>query len=149
MLYFAYGSNMPTEQIRCSDPQAVFRGVAKLADHRLCFTRYSKIRWKCGVADVIPSEGDTVWGVLWEVSDDGFEKLDVREGAPKYYQQEDAVVSRCGIEVKCVIYTVVCKEGPFLPSSKYMKRLIDGACEHNLPADYVTQLREIPIAEEG
>ena len=148
MLYFAYGSNMPTEQIRCSDPYATFEGVAELRSYKLDFTRCSS-RWKAGVADVVPSAGCTVWGVLWEVSKPGFEKLDIREGAPKHYQQEDAVVSRCGIEVKCVIYTVVCKEGPFLPSSKYMKRLIDGACEHNLPADYVTQLREIPIAEEG
>ena len=64
MLYFAYGSNMDPRQMRRRCPSYRFVSIAKLEDHKLAFTRRSSRR-RCGVADVVPSPGDEVWGVLY------------------------------------------------------------------------------------
>lgn len=146
MLYFAYGSNMPTEQIRCSDAEAEFRGVAELPDHRLGFTRFARSR-KCGVADIVPSAGDSVWGVLWEVSKQGFNKLDVREGVKcDSYKRQSVVVLCDGVDVVCVTYVVVDKNEFIPPNLEYLGILIAGAIEHDLPTDYVAELKKTPVA---
>ena len=66
MLYFAYGSNMDLRQMRRRCPSYRFVSIAKLEDHKLAFTRRSPRR-RCGVADVIPSPGEEVWGVLYNI----------------------------------------------------------------------------------
>ncbi len=146
MLYFAYGSNMPTEEIRRSDPGAEFRGIAELPDYRLGFTRFAISR-KCGVADVVASVGDSVWGVLWEVSKQGFNKLDVREGVKSGSYKRQSVVIFCdGVDVVCVTYVVVDKDEFIPPNQEYLRILIAGATEHGLPTDYVAELTKTPVA---
>ena len=68
MLYFAYGSNMDWDQMRTRCPSAAFVGIARLPDHRLAFTRFSKTR-KCGVADVVPAKGQSVWGAVFSIDE--------------------------------------------------------------------------------
>ncbi len=146
MLNFAYGSNMPTERIQRSDPGAIFRGIAELKNHKLGFTYCSK-RWKAGAADIVPSEGGVVWGVLWEVSDAGAHKLDKREGVEgRAYRRERVIVLQDDKEISCVAYTVVDKKSFIPPSEKYLGLLLQGASEHHLPADYIAELRSTPTA---
>src|SRR5215213_8688410 len=66
MLLFAYGSNLAEEQV----PGAECLGTALLRGHRLELNRRS-IRWRGGVVDVVPAEGERVWGVLYEVGEPG------------------------------------------------------------------------------
>ena len=138
---------MPTEQIHRSDEAAEFIGVAELTDHKLDFTRFAKSR-QCGVADVVASSGDSVWGVVWKVNELGMSELDVREGV-KYdsYKREPVVVLINGMETECTTYVVVDKK-PFIPpSSEYVGLIIDGAREHQLPATYVEMLNKVPISK--
>jgi len=79
MLYFAYGSNMNWQQMQERCPSARFFGVALLPDHKLAFTRKS-IKRGCGVADAVPTQGQKVWGVVYEVTDRDVIKLDKSEG---------------------------------------------------------------------
>jgi len=59
MLYFAYGSNMDWAQMQQRCPDAGFRAIGLLDDHRLCFPRRSKLR-ECGVASIHPVAGERV-----------------------------------------------------------------------------------------
>ncbi len=54
-------------------------GIASLQGYRLAFTRYASSR-NGGVLDMIRSPGDQVIGVLYEISEDGWDALRCREG---------------------------------------------------------------------
>src|SRR5262245_18836472 len=79
MLYFAYGSNLDPAQIRERAPGHRVVGMAALRDHSLEFPLYSP-NWGGGVASVRPHRGDTVWGIVYDVTDEDFATLDRHEG---------------------------------------------------------------------
>jgi Gamma-glutamyl cyclotransferase, AIG2-like len=79
MLYFAYGSNMNWNQIRSRCPSAQFAFVAKAEGYALAFTRFSQNR-KCGVADIVASSDNDVWGVIFDIPNDEIGQLDKSEG---------------------------------------------------------------------
>jgi hypothetical protein len=53
-------------------------GAARLADHRLAFTRRS-VKTGTGVADIVPAPGETVWGALYELGDGELAAIDRKE----------------------------------------------------------------------
>ena len=57
-------------------------GVACLRGYQLAFTRYSST-WGGGVADIIPAVGSEVWGLVYGLTDENLEALDVYEGYPR------------------------------------------------------------------
>lgn len=79
IFYFAYGSNMDYNQMLERCPNSKFAGTAVLRDHKIGFTRKSN-KWNSGVADILVSPGDEVWGVLYSVSNEDLLLLDKFEG---------------------------------------------------------------------
>ena len=77
--YFAFGSNMSKEQMKKRCPNAKKIGKAVLHNHKIGFTRNSKT-WNCGTADILVSPGDEVWGVLYSITEEELQKLDIHEG---------------------------------------------------------------------
>jgi gamma-glutamylcyclotransferase (GGCT)/AIG2-like uncharacterized protein YtfP len=152
--YFAYGSNMNWEQMQARCPSARFVCRALLKDHRLAFTRFSKNR-NAGVADLLATAGENVWGVVYELSDGDLEGLDLAEGyrykrteKPNSYYRDQAVVYQDGDETQALtaeIYFVHKKGGPFLPSRDYMDVLLTGARRWSLPPDYLAGLEKIQV----
>lgn len=153
MLYFAYGSNMSWEQMRqrCSSARQVC--VARLPDHRLAFTRYSKRRG-CGVADALPAQGEAVWGVVYELDEMDLATLDRCEGflpGREYnsYRRETRTVFADGHDDRSLevqIYFAEREENPPLPNTDYVKTILDGAAYWGLPAEYLSRLKKIEIA---
>src|SRR3990172_11142414 len=82
LLYFAYGSNLDLRRFRRRCPAAAVVGRARLPDHQLSFTRYSRTS-KGGVADIVPEPGAEVWGALYEVDEPCLAALDEYEGVPR------------------------------------------------------------------
>ena len=143
MKYFAYGSNMSWDELRAWCPSAEFVTIARLPDHRLDFTRYSQRR-RGGVADVVPSNGDEVWGVLYDIPSDELPALDRKEGVPNAYQRQDVrVIVQSGERAEALTYTVVQKVPTQLPSQSYIDLILKGAREWKLPAEYVRKLEQI------
>lgn len=92
-----------------------------------------------GKANIVPDGSGIVWGVLFELSEEEFQRLARFEGG----------YSRLTIEVACVepaarfrAETFMAKpdESGLLPTSQYLRVILDGAREHGLPADYQAQL---------
>lgn len=140
--YFAYGSNMADDVMSEKCPAHRFLDAASLAGFELAFTRRS-IRTGTGVADIVPGEGSTVWGALYELEDRELEALDRKEGSGWAYRQVPVVVrSRDdGSEHEALTYTVIDKESPEVPSaSEYLERVIQAARDRGLPDDYVRSL---------
>jgi gamma-glutamylcyclotransferase (GGCT)/AIG2-like uncharacterized protein YtfP len=142
MKYFAYGSNMSREELRAWCPSAEFVTIARLPNHRLDFTRHSRRR-QGGVADVVPSNGDEVWGVVYDIPSDELPALDRKEGVPNAYQREYvSVIVQSGERAEALTYTVVHKVPTELPSERYLDLILKGAREWKLPAEYVRKLEQ-------
>src|SRR5712692_5319623 len=84
-LYLAYGSNLDVQQMPHRRAEAV-RLVApgRLRGYALAFNAYSP-SWGGGVADVVVAPQQEVWGLVYDVSLVGLERLDVYEGYPHLY----------------------------------------------------------------
>lgn len=152
MLYFAYGSKMDFHEIRKECPSAQFVAVAKLANHQMDFTAYSESHG-CGVADAVPKDGGSIWGVVYEIADIDFGRLDRSEG----YQpgrpdsendclREQRHVWRDGHEHDSLLvwlYLARRKQHGPMPSSVYKGVLVHAAQFWHLPANYVEELQRI------
>jgi gamma-glutamylcyclotransferase len=142
--YFAYGSNMAELVMEQKCPGHRFLGVARLPDHRLMFTRRS-VRTGTGVADVVPVQGESVWGTLYEIDDDELATLDRKEGNGWAYVREplDVELVGDGSPQEALAYTVKEKEPTEVPPSReYLDGMIAAASERGLPAGYVEALKE-------
>lgn len=152
MLYFAYGSNMDADQMKCRCPSAEFKCRAKLPDHRLAFTRKSSNRG-CGVADVVPDEDKDVWGVVYDIDEQDVACLDRCEGyrprRPKqcnaYVREECTVIEEGDPERPSKVWTYFANPlpDPPPPSDEYMQTIIRGARHWGLPKGYVQKLEGI------
>ena len=148
--YFAYGSNMSGPQMAQRCPGARFLCVAQPADHRLEFTRHSPKR-ACGVADIVAAEGESVWGVLYEVTDADLALLDGFEGAnlrpPAYRRIAVQVTDQGGRAWDAVAYEVVDKsERPQAPNDAYLCLIREGAASWELPPAYRQLLEAIKVS---
>ncbi len=145
MLYFAYGSNMDPRQMRRRCPSYRFVSIAKLEDHKLGFTRRSPRR-RCGVADVIPSKGDEVWGVLYYIkTKHDIRALDKAEGFKEgrkrvngYERKTRKVLSPNSPRkaLNASVYIARPHNNPPPPSAHYIGLMLYGADHWNLPLDH-------------
>lgn len=126
-LIFAYGSNMNDRQMsfRCPGAQRVC--VAKLSDHRLVFAGRSP-RWGGGgVASVEAARRASVVGVIWWLSPEDLERLDVFEGYPYVYDRVPVIVDRAsGKSIWCFTYVKNDAEERIPPSPEYLRTILDG-----------------------
>lgn len=103
VLYFAYGSNLDSDQMKKRCPSARSCGPAVLKDHVLRFCGYSKKR-KGGVADVYPSKGGEVEGILYQLDLKDVNSLDRYEGYPISYERASLRVDSGMGEVSALVY---------------------------------------------
>ena len=149
--YFAYGSNMDAAQMRERCPSARAVGIARFPDHRLAFTRMATTR-RCGVADAVPSPGDDVWGVVYEVEAGELAYLDECEGVDvgAYVREARAVrLKATGGEevVKAEVYFVRERAArEFKTNAAYKTILLAAAGYWDLPASYVEALEDLETA---
>lgn len=150
--YFAYGSNMSQDQIRARCPSHKFICAAELPGYKLAFTRYSSKR-ECGVADIVPAPGQSVWGALFEVNDEDLAKLDRHEGAhlspPAYVRVQVQVAASDGASLDAITYEVLDKAAAeHSPNVEYLSLILDGARKWGLPQAYQETLRRFEDQSE-
>ncbi len=134
MKYFAYGSNMNEPQMsnRCSG--AISSGIARLDGYKFA------LDYK-GYATVLESATDYVWGVLWEISDDHKENLDIAEGVRNgAYKALNILVEQDNVKIDALIYISLRKPNEGNRQLGYEKKVIEGAVKWNLPNSYIKKL---------
>lgn len=155
MLYFAYGSNMDPQQMARRCPGSRSLGKALLPGYRLTFT-WDSVRWGGGVGHVVADPASEVWGVLWDLTQEHLDALDV------YEQVADGVYIRGAVTVRhderereALIYLATDVRDR-KPSRRYLRALVRGALAHDFPPAYVEGLRVVrdrpvpgPIDSEG
>lgn len=125
-------------------------GIGELLGHELMFPRYSKKR-NCGVASVEPNGKTSVWGVLFELTDEDLASLDKsedyradRNNWENGYNRQTCIVRLMdGTTFECITYVATAQAGQHLPNAAYKKLIVDGAVENLLPEEYLVALRNI------
>lgn len=159
--YFGYGSNLLTKRIRIQNKSAERVGVGELKDYRLDFAdttldaRYFSRTWKGSPATIIENKESTVYGAVWKMNLQDLHELDVQEGvADEIYKPLDLniFVQELQENLLCRSYQLVKnpttildpKTRPFerQPSQTYLRVIILGAEESNLPKNYIDFLKD-------
>ncbi|CAH2282809.1 gamma-glutamylcyclotransferase [Pelobates cultripes] len=144
--YFAYGSNLLKERILLDNPSASFHTIALLKNFKLAFGTSEgnmNSRWHGGVATVVESEGDEVWGVVWKMGISSLNSLDIQEGVHKgIYEPIEIKVQTAGGDLICRCYQMnKCVYG--LTSPQYKQVMCMGAKQNDLPLQYQKMLEDI------
>jgi len=142
MKYFAYGSNMENSQMLRRCPRFKILGKAKLYGFKLDFTKESSL-WEGGVADIIKDLNNYVWGLLYELTEQDLDSLDIYEACPTYYKRKKISVEYKSRNVEATAYEVVSKESFIPPSREYMNVIIKAAIENYFPKEYINFLISI------
>jgi len=149
MFYFAYGSNMDSAEMARDEkcPGALFAGTGYLINRRLVINKKSQ-KWG-SAANIERSYGDTVYGVVYDITDeDEWKKLDKAEGGYSRVNASVRMFPDRHIE-SAVTYEAApeCNdsEGPTL--KVYRDMLVKGARENNLPDEYVDFLESLAVLE--
>ncbi|RMH20369.1 MAG: gamma-glutamylcyclotransferase [Acidobacteria bacterium] len=141
MLYFSYGSNMATSRLERRAPSARTVGVARLPGHRLRFhKRGQDASGKCDV-EWTADDGDVVFGVVFEITEEDKVELDKHEGLHAGYEEKIVSIHLAGgAELRAVTYYATAIDRKLKPFAWYREHVVRGALEHGLPAQYVRTL---------
>lgn len=122
-LYFAYGSNLLSEQMRERCPACEFAGGARLKG------------WKFrllpgGPATIVPAENKTVHGVLWQLTAADEEALDGFEHVAEGWYEKRRVVLEDDRAAMTYITTPACAS---VRRAGYVETIRRGALAHRIP----------------
>src|SRR3989338_1234302 len=139
VLYFAYGSNMSTKQVRERGIKPKRSFVAELRRHKLDFNKQGSDG--SGKANVERDESNKVLGVVFEITQSDLAELDRYEGAPTHYGRKNVtVISEEGESCRAITYVAVRKAEGLRPKAAYVRKIIEGAVEAGLPWTYIEPL---------
>lgn len=145
--YFAYGSCMNEKDfirdLKKAHLEKSYKilGVGKLEGFRLAFTRYAFTRGG-GVLDMIPSLGDYVLGVVYQVPEKALIKvIDRREGVSGGAYYRDLIeIELNGEKIKAYTYLVKNKlEHEIEPSESYKEIVYEAMKNMNFPEEYINK----------
>lgn len=126
MKYFSYGMNTNLSQMARRCPKAQSLGAAVLPGFRFEFKQF---------ATVVPDyQADSV-GVVWEITDDCEDALDILEGFPQYYTKQIVTVLIDGKPTTAMTYLMYPNEVLNLPSNSYYNLVADGYEDHGISLD--------------
>ena len=138
--HFAYGSNMNRAQMLSRAGKILEEHNASLPNFEVRFNK--KVRGGTAGANIQPSSGKTVHGVLYKIEEGSMRSLDRYEGVPDHYRRiEVQVTPEGGQPVPAQIYIAQKVEKGLRPSAPYLQAMLDGAGEHNLPASYIGEIK--------
>jgi gamma-glutamylcyclotransferase (GGCT)/AIG2-like uncharacterized protein YtfP len=159
-LVFQYGSNCSDSQINGKDRlkgDAKFISIAEtLDDYEIAFDVFSHGR-HCAAADIIRKSGGKVWGVLYEIpesligretaAEHGRKSLDAIEGeGANYERREIDVRTPDGKTVTALTYTVRNPQADLKTDIDYVRYIIAGLRERDIPGDYIDKVKTIACA---
>ncbi|KAK4178246.1 hypothetical protein QBC36DRAFT_368972 [Triangularia setosa] len=171
-IYFGYGSNLWLDQMARRCPSSPFLGLGRLKNYKWFINSrgYANISHSPTYLDQSnASETDEVWGLIYKLTPEDEEMLDINEGVPYAYEKRVIPVKFWakgegvgegkqggkGEEVAMLVYIDFQRDiGGFKPREEYIVRMnkgIDDALKEGVPRGYVDKvLREyIPAEDQG
>jgi cation transport regulator ChaC len=151
--YFAFGSNMESETfINSRKMSPLSKEVARLSGFELVFDQKGIPVVEPAFASIRESKDSEVWGVLYKLSKEDFERLHYTEG-DSYEVRSIEVQGNVNGLIQCSTYIGRESKPGLTPSRRYLRKLISGAVQHELPDDYINKLKlykstYVPVASE-
>jgi hypothetical protein len=147
---FAYGSNMDLAQMRerCPNSMELLQPfVARAEGWKLCFPRHSHRR-QGGVGSLASAAGETVWGVVFGLTEEDLAKLDRSEGVSvgAYRRARLSVAWGRALKQDVWAYFAIPPDEPprnYQPHEDYLAQYIRGAQSFKFPAEYIDKLKRI------
>ena len=151
MLYFAYGSNMCEARLQRRVPSARALQTARLSGYKFRFHKQSSDGSAKGNAFHTGNPEDAVYGVLFHI--DGREKaaLDMAEAVGKGYAELAVTVSDgAGNRHEAFMYVAEhsAVDDQLFPYTWYKRFVVEGARQHALPDDYLSQIEAMTDIED-
>lgn len=147
VLYFAYGSNMLKKRISTRIPVKSRLGIGKLDGYKLAFHKASKDG--SGKCDIVKSQDGVVYGVLYEIDTIDKSVLDRIEGLHLGYNEMlVTIATETGESKKATTYFATKIDNTLKPYSWYLKHVLEGAIEANLPSVYISELKKIDTIKD-
>ncbi|MFH1651742.1 MAG: gamma-glutamylcyclotransferase family protein [Chloroflexota bacterium] len=154
--YFAYGSNMDNKEVQKCSVELRNPRVARLDGYKLRFN-YCSSKRKSGAANIMVSEGDSVYGLLMELNEKELKRIRCKEGCknpdttglPNYYDEIRVTVEKqedSELVINVVTYKVTNdkeRKENVPPKESYMKLIIDNAEKYGFPSKYISFLKSI------
>jgi len=138
--YFAFASNMSRAQMRSRAGQILGEQLGRLENYELVFNK--KVRGGTASANIRPAPGKSVLGVLYKINESSFRNMDRFEGAPVHYRRiQVSVIDPAGHSIPAQAYIATKVEKGLRPAPHYLKTILDGAAEHELPAEYIANIK--------
>lgn len=128
-IYGAYGSNMNLAQMKVRCPKAKVVGKGILENHKLTFRGRAQ-----GVANVEKDELLKVPVVLWKITRECEEALDVYEGFPNLYikRELEVLVENEKVQVMFYIMREEYEKMPAAPSERYFNIIAKGYMDNDI-----------------
>ena len=148
--YFAYGSNMSSATLRGRREVSCVRALpARVPGWRLVLDKPPLIPLNRAFANIVADPATEVLGVIYEVSLDDLDHIELTEGVRigNYDRVEVTAwpLSRAdAAPLAAFSLTSAKRDASLRPSRSYMDLLIAGAIEHGLPDPYIEHLRLVP-----
>ena len=147
-LYFAYGSNMNPERIAERLKRLPKAKMGCLKGYQLIFNKIASGKSGIGYANIVISKDDTVFGVLYYVTNEDLCILDDYEGVGNshYYRAEVPIFTEESGVLLAITY-IACQNrttDSLKPTREYLNHLLEGRAF--LPPDYIARLERITVA---
>ncbi|HYI15936.1 MAG TPA: gamma-glutamylcyclotransferase [Thermomicrobiales bacterium] len=140
MPYFAYCTLLEEAEMQRFVPTTRRGAIGQISRQRVVFERHGP-ELETGGCNLSPAEGQTVYGVLYDLTDDEFAQLDGISGIDRGLYERFAVeVMTDAGEVAAETYVIPNPGGPFKPTAAYVRPILAGARDLGLPAVYVAAL---------
>ena len=135
---------MSSKRLKSRIGSAKMIGIGILHNHHLEFHKISS-KDQSGKCDVVASESNIVYGVLFEIDKEQKTKLDEREGLGKGYAEKTVAVELIESgEIICAVTYYATKIDPKLkPYTWYKEHVLTGATEAKLPASYIARIKDV------
>ena len=137
-LYFAYGSNMSRRRILSRVAAARSLGRARIDGWRLRFDKPG--RDGTGKANLVEEPRAHAWGVVYELPAAEWAVLDRFEPGYRRERLRVAIAAR-STAVQSYLFSTQIEPPPPAPTQQYLAHLLEGACEHGLPASHMDYIR--------
>jgi gamma-glutamylcyclotransferase len=141
--YFAFGSNMLRSRLETERVgQVIDLGIATLEGYKIAFNKLSK-KDGTGKTNIISSPVSQVVGVIYNLTEEQFIKLDSIEGVGYVRTLVSVKYNNEVVPAYTYIATDNAIDDSLKPKQEYLQHLIDGAKEHSFPKQYVLFLESI------
>jgi len=141
VLCFSYGSNMSSRYLRQFCPSATAVMTATLPNAHIEFRRFST-DLNGGISTIVEAPGEIVHGILYMINGIDIDHLDLLEDVAKglYVRETYLVLGKDNTWHSADLYRAGELEDPFEPAPQYISWMVEGAREHGLPPDYITEI---------